>query len=170
MATINFAKSAAVMNISGSFPQTLSICIPSTSVSFRKVSRVSSRLLIQVSIPTKYYAIGNVTENSETAKAKAGELLDKMKDNTSELIESAKEKGVELKEKTEDVAGSVKDNIVEETEKATESASNLGEEAKESILDAGEKAKIIAKDAWEATKDTTQKVKEAVVGKDVLEM
>ncbi|KAG6601678.1 hypothetical protein SDJN03_06911, partial [Cucurbita argyrosperma subsp. sororia] len=53
-----------------------------------------------------------------------------------------------MKEKTEDMAK-------EGTKKATETVQNIGEKAKRTV-----------EGAWEAAKDTTQKIKERVVGSD----
>ncbi|KAI3937026.1 hypothetical protein MKX01_015241 [Papaver californicum] len=180
MATISFAKSAAVMNISGSFPQSPSICTSSSSVSFREVSRVGfssyssfnpkqDRNIAAKEMKCRASEdslVGQAGVKINEGVAKATELADSAKAKAAEDIETTSAKSGELQADAKDIADSLKDNIAEGTEKATESASKLGESVKEGVLDAGEKAKENANTSWEATKDATQNIKEAFLGKE----
>ncbi|KAI3979252.1 hypothetical protein MKX01_007728 [Papaver californicum] len=111
MATMSFAKSAAVMNISSSFPQT-------PSVSFLKVSTVSfpssfnanqerNIAARQMKCRAKDSAAGQAAEKIDEGIAKATELSDSAKAKAAEGIETAKAKSGELQAGAKDAKESV---------------------------------------------------------------
>ncbi|KAK7331948.1 hypothetical protein VNO80_28693 [Phaseolus coccineus] len=134
-------------------------------------------------------------EVSERAKETASEGVDLAKDQVREAKDRTKEYAQDAKEKTKDAAGSVRDSAESAKEKAKEYAYETKDSAKEAagtaaekgkegaewtkkkteevaastgetLKNVGEKAKQGVQGAWDAAKDTTQKIKETLVGKD----
>ncbi|CAL5183456.1 unnamed protein product [Lathyrus oleraceus] len=106
---------------------------------------------------------------NEKAKEVAGSIVDKAKEDTDNALkagesagEKAKEFASDAKDKTTEALGSVADKTNEGIETATEKAA----EGTKALKKEGEKAEKAADGAWKDTKDESQKVKDAVVGKD----
>ncbi|KAI3955014.1 hypothetical protein MKW98_005017 [Papaver atlanticum] len=142
----NFAKSAAVMNISGSFPQT------SSSVSLCKVSRVGFASNFNV---RKIAAKEMKCRAEPSAAGSAADKIDEGIAKATELSDDAKAKA------TRDFdEASAKKNELEADAKAE------AEKVKSGIVDAGEKAKENVDGAFEAAKDKAEAIKDAVLGKE----
>nr|POF27444.1 desiccation-related protein pcc3-06 [Quercus suber]POF27445.1 desiccation-related protein pcc3-06 [Quercus suber] len=95
-------------------------------------------------------------ETAESAKERAKDYAQETKEKAKEGTYKAAETAQRAKEKSEeDVAGSVADKAKERTYKAMETMQHIGEKAKQTM-----------KGAWDAAKETTQKIKETVVGKE----
>ncbi|CAI8591120.1 unnamed protein product [Vicia faba] len=106
---------------------------------------------------------------NEKAKEAAGSIADKAKEDTDKALaagESAGEKAKgfasDAQDKTAEALGSVSDKINE----GIETASDKAAEATKALKKEGEKAEKAADGAWEDAKDESQKIKDAVVGKD----
>ncbi|KAI3943157.1 hypothetical protein MKW92_021424 [Papaver armeniacum] len=145
MATFSFAKSAAVMNISGSFPQT-------SSVSSGKVSRVSFPSNFNV---RKIAAKEMKCRAEPSAAGQAADKIDEGIAKATELSDDAKAKATRDFDET-----SAKKTELEADAKAE------AEKIKAGIVDAGEKAKENVDGAFEAAKDKAEAIKDAVLGKE----
>ncbi|CAK8530561.1 unnamed protein product [Lathyrus sativus] len=106
---------------------------------------------------------------NEKAKEVAGSVVDKVKEDTDKALaagesagEKAKDFASDAKDKTTEALGSVADK----TDEGIEAATKKGDEATKALKKEGEKAEKAADGAWKDTKDESQKVKDAVVGKD----
>ncbi|KAI3938456.1 hypothetical protein MKW98_015355 [Papaver atlanticum] len=175
MATISFAKSAAVMNISGSFPQTPSTCIPSSSVSFLKVSRVSFSS-IQVSSfnsnqdknvaakemkcrakdPLAEQAVEKINEGI----AKAIELSDSAIANVTENIGTAKAKAGELLDQLKDNTSESIENVKGKGEELKEKTEDVAGSVKDNVVEGTEKATETASNLGEEAKESVLDVGE----------
>nr|XP_027105308.1 late embryogenesis abundant protein At3g53040-like [Coffea arabica] len=103
---------------------------------------------------------------AERAAEKAKEGKDWAADTAQETKEKAKDRADEMKEKTEDTAYEMKEKTKGTAETVAEKTKEGAYKVVETAETVGEKAKQTMKDAWGAAKETTQKIKETVVGKD----
>ncbi|KAK4421213.1 hypothetical protein Salat_2071800 [Sesamum alatum] len=104
-------------------------------------------------------------EMNEKSKEKSGPVADKARrtrgkimDSTSKMAEKTKEYAHGAKEKT----GETLDSGAEKTKEKANGAAETVADVAQSI---GKKAKQTVRSAWGAAKETTQKIKETVVGK-----
>ncbi|XP_047967542.1 uncharacterized protein ECU03_1610 [Salvia hispanica] len=103
----------------------------------------------------------SANETADSVKERAQQMNDKTKENLGSMADKA----YEMREKTADAAGSVADKTKRQAHEATDKVKGAADKTKEYAQGAKEKVADAAKGAWGAAKETTQKIKETVVGK-----
>ncbi|KAK4259812.1 hypothetical protein QN277_006106 [Acacia crassicarpa] len=111
---------------------------------------------------TKQYA----HETKEEAKDAAETMADRASEGTNKASEKMKDYAYDVKDTAKGAADTVADKTKEGAHKTADMAESATEKTADTMKYMGEKAKETAKGAWGAAKDTTQKIKETVVGKD----